>query len=80
MRRNHQISLIYHLSLPIWLIIEHFDFCFRSRLIFSVQLEEPFNILPLRQYSDGVYDTVDFISSTYSDDDHSHQKYKFNFM
>ena len=26
----------------------------------GVQIEEPFNILPLRQYSDGVYDGVDF--------------------
>jgi hypothetical protein len=34
-----------------------------------VQLEEPFNILPLRQYSDGVYDGVDFIASAYSDAD-----------
>lgn len=33
----------------------------------GVQLEEPFNILPLRQYSDGVYDGVDFIESAYSD-------------
>lgn len=33
----------------------------------GVQLEEPFNILPLRQYSDGVYDGVDFIASAYSD-------------
>jgi len=37
--------------------------------IISVQLEEPFNILPLRQYSDGVYDSVDFIVSVYPDDD-----------
>jgi putative membrane protein len=29
----------------------------------GVQIEEPFNILPLRQYSDGVYDGVDFIRS-----------------
>lgn len=35
----------------------------------SVQLEEPFNILPLRQYSDGVFDGVDFIKSAYSDND-----------
>ena len=28
-----------------------------------------FNILPLRQYSDGVYDGVDFIASAYSDAD-----------
>lgn len=34
---------------------------------YSVQLEEPFNILPLRQYSDGVRDGVDFIASAYSD-------------
>lgn len=31
----------------------------------SVQLEEPFNILPLRQYSDNVYDSVHFIESVY---------------
>lgn len=36
---------------------------------YSVQLEEPFNILPLRQYSDGVYDGVDFIASAYSGHD-----------
>lgn len=35
----------------------------------SVQLEEPFNILPLRQYSDGVYDAADFIASAYADID-----------
>lgn len=29
----------------------------------GVQIEEPFNILPLRQYSDGVHDGVDFIRS-----------------
>ncbi|KAL3765045.1 hypothetical protein ACHAWU_009413 [Discostella pseudostelligera] len=46
----------------------------------GVQLEEPFNILPLRQYSDGVYDAVDFIATAYSDNDNAHQKYKFNFM
>ncbi|KAL9187129.1 hypothetical protein ACHAXT_010849 [Thalassiosira profunda] len=32
----------------------------------GVQLEEPFNILPLRQFSDGVHDGVDFIASAYS--------------
>jgi hypothetical protein len=35
----------------------------------SVQLEEPFNILPLRQYSDGVCDAADFIASAYADID-----------
>jgi len=35
----------------------------------GVQLEEPFNILPLRQYSDGVYDAIDFIASASSVDD-----------
>lgn len=34
----------------------------------SVQLEEPFNILPLRQYSDNVNDSVDFVVSAYSID------------
>jgi len=34
----------------------------------GVQLEEPFNILPLRQYSDGVHDGVDFIASAYNSD------------
>jgi putative membrane protein len=29
----------------------------------GVQLEEPFNILPLRQYADGVYDGVNFIAN-----------------
>ena len=33
----------------------------------GVQLEEPFNILPLRQFSDGVHDGVDFIASAYSE-------------
>jgi len=31
----------------------------------GVQLEEPFNILPLRQYSEGVYDGVDSIRNSY---------------
>jgi len=31
----------------------------------GVQLEEPFNILPLRQYSEGVYDGVDSIKNSY---------------
>ena len=35
----------------------------------GVQLEEPFNILPLRQMSDGVYSGVDFVASVYSNDD-----------
>jgi len=35
----------------------------------GVQLEEPFNILPLRQMSDGVYSGVDFVASAYSNDD-----------
>lgn len=30
-----------------------------------VQLEEPFNILPLRQYSDNVNDSVNFVASAY---------------
>jgi len=32
----------------------------------GVQLEEPYNIMPLRQYSDNVYDSVHFIESVYS--------------
>ena len=35
----------------------------------SSSLTEPFNVLPLRQYSDGVQDGVDFIASAYSDID-----------
>lgn len=31
----------------------------------GVQLEEPFNILPLRQYSEGIYDGVDNIRDSY---------------
>jgi len=31
----------------------------------GVQLEEPFNILPLRQYAEGVYDGVDNIQNSY---------------
>ena len=33
----------------------------------GVQLEEPFNILPLRQLGDGIYGHVDFIASSYSE-------------
>lgn len=33
----------------------------------GVQLEEPFNILPLRQFTDAVYGAVDFIVSAFSD-------------
>ncbi|KAK1737590.1 bestrophin family protein [Skeletonema marinoi] len=32
----------------------------------GVQLEEPFNILPLRQYADNTYDSVHFIESVYA--------------
>lgn len=32
----------------------------------GVQLEEPFNILPLRQYADNTYDSVHFIESAYA--------------
>eukprot|EP00804_Cyclotella_cryptica_P018623 CCRYP_011422-RA/>CCRYP_011422-RA protein AED:0.00 eAED:0.00 QI:241/1/1/1/0.5/0.33/3/3869/407 len=35
----------------------------------GVQLEEPFNILPLRQYSDNVNDSVDFVKLAYSVDE-----------
>ena len=31
----------------------------------GVQLEEPFNILPLRQYSEGMFDGVNAIESNY---------------
>lgn len=34
----------------------------------GVQLEEPFNILPIRQYADGVYQGVDFIEAASSTD------------
>lgn len=32
----------------------------------SVQLEEPFDILPLRQYSDGIYDSIAAIEKNYN--------------
>lgn len=35
----------------------------------GVQLEEPFNILPMRQYSDGVYASVNAIKTVYNEDD-----------
>ena len=39
------------------------------QLTLIASLTEPFNVLPLRQYSDGVQDGVDFIASAYSDID-----------
>jgi len=33
---------------------------------FQLQLEEPFDILPLRQYSDGMYDAIDAIQNSYT--------------
>ena len=32
----------------------------------AVQLEEPFNILPLRQYSEGIYDGINAIEQSYN--------------
>ena len=31
----------------------------------GVQLEEPFDILPMRQYSDGMYDAMNQIKNSY---------------
>lgn len=38
---------------------------FMLALVYSVQLEEPFNILPLRQYSETVNDSVNFVAAAY---------------
>ena len=32
----------------------------------GVQLEEPFDVLPLRQYSDGIFDSVNQIQRNYT--------------
>lgn len=57
-----------HFTLPASLVVSYAMLGIED---IGVQLEEPFNILPLRQYSEGVYDGVETIDAAYRRDDHT---------